>query len=119
MGGLTPHMQTKTKVVHRIADVPFLESPDGANRDSFLVTEYAKSAAGKLKRTEGVGTIVATFQASWVDKKDAPADEPGLRRGGLGGATGFGPPIGGGLREVSRELGVIRDCISVRYAIPK
>ena len=43
MGGLTPHMQTKTKVVHRIADVPFLESPDGANRDSFLVTELTFS----------------------------------------------------------------------------
>jgi quercetin dioxygenase-like cupin family protein len=51
MGGLTPHMQTKTKVVHRIADVSFLESPDGANRDSFLVTELT---CGSQQYTAGL-----------------------------------------------------------------
>ena len=86
--------------------------------DSFLVTEYAKSAAGRLKRTAGLGVITATFQAAWVEH-NAPRDEPGKRRGGLGDATGFGKPTGAGFTELSRNLGVIRDTLSVRYTVPK
>lgn len=44
-------MKTQVKVVHRITDVPFLESPDGANRDSFLVTEQT---CGSQQYTAGL-----------------------------------------------------------------
>jgi len=89
---------------------------DKGGEDSFLVTEYAKSGAFQLKRTEELGTITATFQAAWEGSLDnAPPGEPGKRRGGLGDATGFGKPTGSGAREVSRNLGGLRDSISVRY----
>ncbi|MCC7420771.1 MAG: hypothetical protein IT428_10835 [Planctomycetaceae bacterium] len=84
--------------------------------DRFLVTEYAKSAAATLSHTNGVGTITATFQVSWPEGEAAPSDEPGKRRGGAGDATGFGPRIDVKFQEVKRNLGVIRDTVSVRYA---
>lgn len=84
--------------------------------DRFLVTEYAKSAAGSLNHTANLGTITASFQASWPDGEPAPKDEPGRARGpGSGDATGFGPRIDMKYQEVKRNLGVIRDVVSVRY----
>ncbi len=84
--------------------------------DKFLVTEYAKSAAGTLKHTANLGTITASFQASWPEGEPAPKDEPGRARGtGGGDATGFGPRIDLKYQEVKRNLGVIRDVVSVRY----
>jgi hypothetical protein len=63
--------------------------------------------------------ITATFQGAWVGSRDnAPPGEPGKYKGGLGDATGFGKPAGAGFQEVSRNLGVIRDSISVRYTVP-
>ena len=44
-------MEAKPKVVHKITDVPFLESPDRANRDSFLVTE---ETCGSKQYTAGL-----------------------------------------------------------------
>jgi mannose-6-phosphate isomerase-like protein (cupin superfamily) len=44
-------MAPKPKIVHRITDVPFLESPDGANRDSFLITE---DSCGSKQYTAGL-----------------------------------------------------------------
>jgi mannose-6-phosphate isomerase-like protein (cupin superfamily) len=44
-------MKAKPKVVHKITDVPLLESPDGANRDSFLVTE---DTCGSRQYTAGL-----------------------------------------------------------------
>lgn len=83
--------------------------------DSFKVTAYADSAAATLKHTANLGTITATFQASWPQGGQAPADEPGKRRGGTGDATGFGPRIDMKYQEVKRNFGVIRDVVSVRY----
>jgi hypothetical protein len=84
--------------------------------DRFLVTEFAKSAAALLEPKGGIGTISATFQAAWDKNTDPPADEPGKKRGpGAGDATGRGPRIEQKYEEVQRELGVIRDAISVRY----
>jgi hypothetical protein len=84
--------------------------------DKFLVMEYAKSAAGGLNHTANVGTITASFQASWPEGEPAPKDEPGRTRGpGSGDATGFGPRIDTKYQEVKRNMGVIRDVISVRY----
>lgn len=81
--------------------------------DKFVVTEYAKSAAGTLNHTANVGTITATFQAAW--ETTPPLDEPGKRRGGMGDATGRGDRIGQEYKEVLRHFGVIRDSVSVRY----
>jgi hypothetical protein len=89
---------------------------DNKKSDSFLVTEFAKSGAALLKPSGGVGTISATFQAAWEKDADPPADEPGKKRGvGSGDATGRGPEVAKEYKEVQRELGVIRDVISVRY----
>ncbi len=84
--------------------------------DTFKVTAYADSAAATLKHTASIGTITAIFQAAWPEGATAPADEPGKRRGGTGDATGFGPRIDVKYEEVNRNLGVIRDTVSVRYA---
>jgi hypothetical protein len=81
--------------------------------DKFVVTEYAKSAAASLKHTADIGTITATFQATWT--KGKLPDEPEKGRGGMGDATGRGDRIGQEYQEVVRNLGAIRDCISVRY----
>jgi hypothetical protein len=84
--------------------------------DSFLVTEFAKSGAALLKPTAGIGTVSATFQAAWPKDALPPRDEPGKKRGvGSGDATGRGPAVAQEYKEVQRELGVIRDVISVRY----
>ena len=84
--------------------------------DKLMVMEYAKSAAGSLNHTTNLGTITASFQASWPEGEPAPKDEPGRARGpGSGDATGFGPRIDQKFQEVKRNLGVIRDVVSVRY----
>lgn len=81
--------------------------------DKFLVTEYAKSAAAALNHKTDIGTITATFQAAW--QTSPPPDEPAKRKGGMGDATGRGDRIGEKFGEVSRQFGVIRDSVSVRY----
>lgn len=83
--------------------------------DSFQVTAYAQSAAATLRHPANIGTITATFQMAWREDHAAPSDEPGKRRGGTGDATGFGPRVDVMYKEVRRNLGVIRDSISVRY----
>jgi hypothetical protein len=84
--------------------------------NEFLVTEYAKSAAAVLNTQAKIGTITATFQAAWPEGKDAPKDERGgTRSPGSGDATGFGSGIDVPLEQVYRNLGVIRDSVSVRY----
>ena len=81
-----------------------------------MIDDCAKSAAATLNHTSNLGTITATFQAAWPEGSPAPSDEPGKRRGGTGDATGFGPRIDVKYEEVKRNLGVIRDTVSVRYA---
>ena len=84
--------------------------------DSFLVTEYAKSAAATLSHKTNLGTITATFAAAWPENAPPPSDEPGKKRSvGSGDATGFGPRVEAKFVEVRRNLGVIRASVSVRY----
>jgi hypothetical protein len=85
--------------------------------DSFLVTEYARSEAAKLRSSARVGTIVATFSAAWAKDSDKPKDEPpdDLPGERSGDATGKGPPVEVNLEEVQRHIGVVRDTIAVRY----
>jgi hypothetical protein len=86
--------------------------------DSFLITEYAKSAAAELQNTANVGTITVTFCAAWPKDQPPPADEPAEAKAGTRSvdATGRGPQIAAKFEEVSRNFGVIRATVSVRYS---
>jgi hypothetical protein len=63
--------------------------------DSFLVTEYSKSAAAELLSSSAdLGTITATFAAAWPKEKKPPADEHGAMLALRGAdATGRGPSV--------------------------
>lgn len=82
--------------------------------DSFLVTEYAKSAAAELKQTTDLGTITCSVSAAWPADGMAPPDE--TRRGET--ATGRGPEIAAKYKEVQRVIGRTRAAISCRYTKP-
>lgn len=81
--------------------------------DSFLVTEYSKSAvAVKMPNSAKIGTITATFAAAWPKGGAAPSDEPTSRSGD---ATGRGPQVATKYTEVQRSIGATRAAVSVRY----
>jgi hypothetical protein len=82
---------------------------------SFLVTAYPDTAAAQLRHEAGLGTITATFAASW--EGDTPPDDEPPRRKGVtpGDGTGFGPPVNSKFTEVRRSIGVVRAAVSVRY----
>jgi hypothetical protein len=81
--------------------------------DSFLVTEYAKSAAAQLLHNSAkIGTITVCFSAAWPRDGRPPGDEPPTRSAD---ATGRGPEVAAKYTEVERTLGVIRATVSVRY----
>jgi hypothetical protein len=87
--------------------------------DSFLVTPLAKSALAKrsgtarlLEKGSAAGTITVCFHLAWQGNK--PEEEEGARDLG-GDATGFGPPRTTKLRPVKRNIGVLREAITIRY----
>ena len=82
--------------------------------DSFLVTEYAHSAAATLGHKSNLGTITVNFSAAWVKGTSPPPDEIISRSAG-GNATGFGPPIQERVKEVKRDIGRVRDSLTIRY----
>lgn len=82
--------------------------------DSFLVTDYAKSAAATIQHQHELGTITAVFSAAWPKGGQKPHDEDFTGKGG-GKATGFGPPVAQQVNEVHREVGRMRAAISLRY----
>ncbi|MFK7767090.1 MAG: hypothetical protein AB8B55_07695 [Mariniblastus sp.] len=77
----------------------------------FKVTSWPSSAAAlvKLQPSKKIGVISAAFSACWAGEKDRPRDE-GRTRG-----TGFGDKIVDKKTMVSRQIGHVRDTISVRY----
>lgn len=80
---------------------------------SFLVTEYGKGAASEAKVARGkIGVLTVTFAFAWSGK-EPPDEEKGARDGG--NETGFGPPQKVNLNEVHRQIGVVRDIVSIRY----
>ena len=85
--------------------------------DSFLVTEYARSAVAEaLPSSASVGTITASFSAAWPQGANPPEDEAPSKKGGRAGdATGRGPETPTSFVEVVREIGRLRDAVSVRY----
>jgi hypothetical protein len=100
-----PHGSVVIKGWHRTNEVS----------DSFQVTEYAKSAAATLSHTANLGTITASFAASWPENADPPKDEAPKPRGNPADATGFGPRVEAKYTAVKRNIGVIRASVSVRY----
>jgi hypothetical protein len=85
--------------------------------EEFLVTEYAKSAAGSLGSTAKLGTITASFSAAWAKGGNPPADEPTGPTRSVD-ATGRGAQVKEKYFEVEREIGVVREVVSVRYTRP-
>lgn len=85
--------------------------------EEFLVTEYSKSAAVELNSAARIGTITASFAASWPKGSPPPPDEPknpsDFARSA--DATGRGPKFQEKYTSVERNFGVVRDTISVRY----
>jgi hypothetical protein len=86
--------------------------------DEFLVTEYAKSEAGRIGiRDAKLGTITASFHAAWDPKVGPPHDEPknSDKYSLSADATGKGSRISVDYQVVEYEIGVFRAAVSVRY----
>lgn len=83
--------------------------------DSFLVTEYSKSAAAELKQTADLGTITCSFCAAWPQGTEPPPDEL-VKRGDT--ATGRGASVAAKYQEVARQIGRMRAACSIRYTKP-
>jgi hypothetical protein len=80
--------------------------------DSFLVTEYAKSAAAQLHNEANIGAITASFSAAWPN--DPPPDEP-EDFGRSVNATARGPALQENFTLVNYFIGKVRATVSVRY----
>jgi hypothetical protein len=79
--------------------------------DSFVVTEYARSAAKELNAAQGeIGQICVGFHAAWERDEDKPADESGKDA-----ATGRGEKVDVNLRPIHATVGALRDVVSIRY----
>jgi hypothetical protein len=108
----------KPKYTHYI--VPFGQSTipgwhkTNEHSDSFLVTKYGQGAASQQpERSRGkVGIITFRFALAWTGNS-VPDAEKGARD--ASNETGFGPPVQTELKEVARQVGTVRDVISVRY----
>lgn len=79
---------------------------------SFLVTEYGKGASSAAKSTGEVGVLTLTFAFSGEHPEDLPAEET---KSASRNETGFGPPRTEKFETVKRNIGVVRDVVTVRY----
>jgi hypothetical protein len=90
----------------------------GWHRDEMRVIEFKvesnfpDTAAGKLKLipSESIGMITAAFSAAWTLEATPPEDESLVSRG-----TGFGEEIEFQNIKVKRNIGKVRDVLSLRY----
>jgi hypothetical protein len=82
---------------------------------SFLVTAYGKGASAYApeKAVGKTGTITLTFAMAWTGK--TPEEEKYARDAG-GNETGFGPPVSRRINELQRQIGVVRDIVTIRYS---
>lgn len=104
---IKPHSSIAIKGWHRTYE----------SSDSFVVTEYAKTAAASLDSKANLGTITAAFAAAWPEGQPPPADEPPKKKSTTNGdGTGFGPPVEMKVVPVKRNIGAIRASVSVRYS---
>lgn len=76
----------------------------------FKLAEFPESAAAKLKLkpSSNIGLITAAFSAAWSGPEDQPKDEQSR-------AAGFGEKIQFKTKQVTRQIGQLRDNIVVRY----
>jgi hypothetical protein len=80
--------------------------------DSFLVTDYGKGLSSRVLGNSAVtGQITVTFAASWEKNEDKPRDETG--KGST--ETTQGPPRTQESEAVKRNIGAVRDIITIRY----
>ena len=77
----------------------------------FKVVDFPNSAAARvhLRPSSNIGLITASFAACWEHERDRPRGEGRTR------ATGFGNEIVDRKNRVKRNVGQVRDVISVRY----
>lgn len=99
--------------------------------DEFVITDYAKGAVQELGESpDDVGTITVSFSAAWDPKwnpKDPelsklaprPDDDQSQPRDINDIAAGRGKPVVSPVVVVPREIGRVRDIISVRYRKPE
>ena len=86
---------------------------DAKRSDEFLVAEYGKTAAARLKASAaGVGVVTVRFAPCWPEGSSPPPDE--TRSGGPLG-TALGERIDTPFRPVKRTTGAVRAVVSVRY----
>jgi hypothetical protein len=88
--------------------------------DAFQVSEYAKSAVAKLlPSSSSIGTISASFKAAWPKDSSPPSDEGDGKQGSRDAdATARGKPVdpkGTRYNEVVRNIGKLRESVSVHY----
>ena len=78
--------------------------------DSFLVTEYAKSASAEVNGPQGdIGQIAVQIHAAWDTEEEL------RKESAKDTATGRGDPVDVNLKVVKRHIGALRDQVSVRY----
>ena len=87
----------------------------------FLITDFANSAAAKIGSTSGIGTITATFRATWKQGADPPPGEPMTYAATYDTGVGFGERDEQRVREDRelREYGIPRAVVTIRYQKPE
>ena len=77
----------------------------------FKVVDFPDSAAARIKLdpNQGIGLITATFAACWENEQDRPRSEGRTR------STGFGSEVVDPKTLVTRQVGQVRDVVTVRY----
>lgn len=77
----------------------------------FKVVDFPDSAAARIKlaSNNGIGLITATFAACWENDQDRPRSEGRTR------ATGFGNEVVDPKTLVTRQVGQVREVVTVRY----
>lgn len=77
----------------------------------FKVVDFPDSAAARIKldSNQVIGLITATFAACWENEQDRPRSEGRTR------STGFGNEVVDPKTLVTRQVGQVRDVITIRY----
>ncbi|MFM7074004.1 MAG: hypothetical protein ACKO38_19630 [Planctomycetota bacterium] len=109
---------SKSKATHWIVAPHSQLDILGWHRDAKAVIEFKveskfpDTAAGKLKLipSDAIGMITAAFSAAWTLESPPPEDESLVSRG-----TGFGEEIAFQSMNVQRNIGKVRDLLSLRY----
>jgi hypothetical protein len=84
--------------------------------DSFAVGRFAETpAAEMLGDAADAGVICVQFAAAWVPGRKPPDEGGTLGSSKVG--TKRGPPVAQNVERVAREIGKIREVVSIRYGV--